>query len=463
MLANAKKHNILTMCTFNVNGLGDKVKRKALFKNIRDANTDVCFLQETQCTEKTHTLWLNEWGGEMHCSHGSSNSCGVAILIRRGLNLEIKDQIMDPLGRFLILKYTYDQTETAIVNVYAPTQDKEYEQIVFLSKIRQELFSFQDLTILVGGDFNIALNPNLDRYNSAQPYYHSRRYREELLKTMQDFDLIDYWREQNPNIRRFTFHRKQQRSRLDFWLIPDHFKNKIRSCSIKLAIHSDHCPVTLEILKKEEKRGPGLWKINNTIIKEPDYVKGLKNLIKEFGENHLNSNPNMKWDFLKFEIKTFSIRYSSEKRKKEKQQEKELSTRLKELLENVDETTDEVKCETLKKELEFIQNKKAQATIFRSRCNWSQLNEKPTKYFLNLEKINFNDKLISQLKKENGIITDQSKEILNMIHDYYSELYTNKESEEISNDDSNLFLNAENVSQLSDTQKKNLDLPISVF
>ena len=52
----------------------------------------------------------------------------------------------------------------------------------------------------------------------------------------------------------------------------------------------------------------------------------------------------------------------------------------------------------IKSELEFIYNKKALGSIIRSRCQYFEENEKNTKYFLNLEKRNYNTKHIKTLK-----------------------------------------------------------------
>ena len=47
---------------------------------------------------------MNEWGGKIFYSHGSQNSCGVAVLIRNGFNCTVKKTIIDPSGRFIVLK-----------------------------------------------------------------------------------------------------------------------------------------------------------------------------------------------------------------------------------------------------------------------------------------------------------------------------------------------------------------------
>ena len=135
----------------NVNGLGDRVKHKAIFQSIKDKKVDLCLRQKTHSTHQTHLLWKNEWGGDIHFIHGTSNSCGVAILIRRGLNIQILDKIIDPSGRYMIMKMNIEGSELILGNLYAPTQDKENDQLVVLNQLKEQLMPFSDEPILLGG------------------------------------------------------------------------------------------------------------------------------------------------------------------------------------------------------------------------------------------------------------------------------------------------------------------------
>ena len=129
-----------------------------------------------------------------------------------------------------------------------------------------------------------------------------------------------------------------------------------------------------------------MWKINNILLQDQEYVKRITELFKEFENENLELNPSAHLDYLKYKIKMSSIEFSRVKSSKEKQQVEELNNTLKELLETHDMGKDNsIEIKTTQKDIEFLQNKKAQASIFRSKCNWSQHSEKPTKYFLNLE------------------------------------------------------------------------------
>ena len=61
--------------------------------------------------------------------------------------------------------------------------------------------------------------------------------------------------------------------------------------------------------------------------------------------------------------------------------------------------------EHLKTELRHIYEKRAEGAIFRSKVRWIQEGEKPTKYFFNMERKNFNRKIISELTVADGGLT----------------------------------------------------------
>ena len=107
---------------------------------------------------------MNEWGGKIFYSHGSQNSCGVAVLIRNGFNCTVKKTIIDPSGRFIMLKVDIEDKVYVLVNIYAPNKDKV--TCKFFQNLHNTLQS-EDLdceeNIICGGDFNCPLNPMLDK------------------------------------------------------------------------------------------------------------------------------------------------------------------------------------------------------------------------------------------------------------------------------------------------------------
>ena len=63
--------------------------------------------------------------------------------------------------------------------------------------------------------------------------------------------------------------------------------------------------------------------------------------------------------------------------------------------------------------------------LIRSRANWLEYGEKPSKFFLNLESKHTINKNITELETERGKITDQN-EVLLEVQDFYKNLYKKK-------------------------------------
>ena len=68
-----------TLISFNVRGLNNDKKRKAIFTYLQKHKGDIIFLQETYSLEKVSSKWLKEWGGGGVMSHGTNHSRGLAI------------------------------------------------------------------------------------------------------------------------------------------------------------------------------------------------------------------------------------------------------------------------------------------------------------------------------------------------------------------------------------------------
>ena len=81
------------------------------------------------------------------------------------------------------------------------------------------------------------------------------------------------------------------------------------------------------------------------------------------------------------------------------------------------------------KNLETLIETKTAGVMLRSKARWVAHGEKNTKYFLNLEKRNYNKKVITKLKKSDGTELTDPNHILREEENFYTNLY----SPEISN------------------------------
>ena len=149
----------LNICTLNVKGLRDKIKRRELFLWLRDKKMSIYFLQETHSIINDSKCWSNEWGGKAIWSHGTSNSRGTAILFNTQLACSVVKSIIDPNGRYVIADIKVAEKVFTCINIYAPNDDCPQ----FFREIHNHMNQFQCDAIIYGGDFNCVLNLTLDK------------------------------------------------------------------------------------------------------------------------------------------------------------------------------------------------------------------------------------------------------------------------------------------------------------
>ena len=85
---------------------------------------------------------------------------------------------------------------------------------------------------------------------------------------------------------------------------------------------------------------------------------------------------------------------------------------------------DKIDIDLIKENINEILQIRLNGSIIRSRQNWHEHGGKSSKFFLNLEKRNFNNKTVKCLKLDDGKIITQRDTILSELHKFYSELYT---------------------------------------
>ena len=127
-------NSTLRLISLNVRGLRNFKKRRMIYTWCKKKNADIIFLQETHSTKEVKNQWRNEWGAEIIMSHGSSNSRGTAVLMKKGVDVIVHSKIIDPQGRFIILKAEFNDNLYVLINVYAPNKDKD--SVKFLEALR---------------------------------------------------------------------------------------------------------------------------------------------------------------------------------------------------------------------------------------------------------------------------------------------------------------------------------------
>ena len=138
----------------------------------------------------------------MFFAHGSSHSCGVLVLVRDSLESEMKSIITDDNGRYILLSAKVQGSDYILGNIYAPNKIKE--QCIFFVELQQKLNDFitiQDQRIIIGRDFNLIMDQNLDCAGSSPKEKESVKFLNDICF---NYDLIDIWRIRNPDSTLYT-------------------------------------------------------------------------------------------------------------------------------------------------------------------------------------------------------------------------------------------------------------------
>ena len=99
------------------------------------------------------------------------------------------------------------------------------------------------------------------------------------------------------------------------------FKNFSSTADILTPILTDHSPVFFSLSQENSNiRSKGFWKFNSSIIKDQKSTNEIKNLIRNFDtKNNSNFSRQLKWEFLKYETRKFTVHYSKGLAKDRKQ------------------------------------------------------------------------------------------------------------------------------------------------
>ena len=108
-------------------------------------------------------------------------------------------------------------------------------------------------------------------------------------------------------------------------------------------------------------------------------------------------NARLKWELLKYEIRKFTIDYTKRQAKERRKRQAYLKSELKKLENNLENSDNLRKYESLKNDLELIYDPIAEGVRIKSKCDWYEQGEKSTKFFLNLEKQRGNQNRVRKL------------------------------------------------------------------
>ena len=120
-------------------------------------------MQETHSSVKNENQWSDDFKEEIFYSHGTANSCGVAIAFLGSKSLEVVKTKNDDQGRILILNINICDKELLLVSLYnANTVKEQSDTLTKLSVMLNSIPNIINKNVILGGDFNLFFNTSLE-------------------------------------------------------------------------------------------------------------------------------------------------------------------------------------------------------------------------------------------------------------------------------------------------------------
>ena len=444
--------------SFNVRGIRDSVKRRTIFRHAHvKYPLHIVILQETHSSAENEKQWKAEWGGNILFAHGEKTAKGVCALVPKSFQGSVNWLKSEQEGRTIVLKINFNQITLNVLGVYAPTQSNERVQEAYYQKLGDIIRNLDTtLPTVVCGDFNV----HLSVADTDNIRFRETRPNKTLRAIMADMDLIDIWRELNPSKRRFSWRRCQplQQSRIDYFLISkDLFTSqRVIRADIDPGVRSDHSIIVLEIIMAFGKRGPGLWRFNNTLLNNEQLTESIRSEIMSAkhleGEYGIIENQGVLLEVLLGKIRAQCIRQSKLLARERRRVEIVLEDKLKRTEELLEEANSEAILEEyneIKRELDDYKTEAAKKAMIYSKAKWLEQGERPTKYFLNLEKKRSSEKTIHVLETDDGELISGNRQILSACKIYYEELHKST----IPPVDQSLYMEGMQIPMLDDQER----------
>ncbi|WP_187263440.1 exodeoxyribonuclease III [Pontibacter beigongshangensis] len=252
----------MRIITYNVNGI-----RAAITKGFREwllaANPDVLCLQEIKADDSKFDRAIFEAMGYHVYLHPAVKKgySGVAILSRqqpRHVEIGCGIECYDNEGR--VIRADYDNF--SVMSVYMPSGSSGEERQGFKFQWLDDFYAYIEQLkhtlpgLIISGDYNICHQP-IDIHNPKSNANSSGFLPEERswMSKFIESGFIDSFRHFNQEPHNYTWwsYRAGSRNknlgwRIDYNMVTSNLQNRLKRAAIlKDAIHSDHCPVLLEV------------------------------------------------------------------------------------------------------------------------------------------------------------------------------------------------------------------------
>ena len=210
----------LSVAFQNVNGIRNVQQSLGKVQAATYGDEDIVGLVDTRLNPKGHRM-LKKIAIDYHVysafrSDGEP-SRGVSLLIKKSSVHDVRKVYDDPAGNLLLVRVAAGEEHFLLGAYYGPSGDYVPTYRHLFNRLRGSVEPGE--AVIVGGDFNLTFDQELDTEGYVRP--HKEKSREYVKMEMQAMGLKDSFREANGERRHFTWERfaGDKRARLDHVLV----------------------------------------------------------------------------------------------------------------------------------------------------------------------------------------------------------------------------------------------------
>lgn len=452
----------VSFISWNVKGLNNMVKRSKVFSHLKSFKPDVIFLQETHLNINSHKRLSCKWIGQIYHSRFNYKARGTAILIRKGIPFEHSEVISDANGRYIVVVGKLFNTPLILANIYGPNWDNAQFFLNFFSTL-PDLNSYK---LILGGDFNCVLHPQLDR-SSVRSNNALSSAAVAINSLLRSYGLSDPWRTKYPTTKQFSFFSPVHHSysRIDYFIVDNQLLPLISSTKYHSIVISDHSPVQIDLAFPGNVAPQRTWRLDPQLLLCKHFKIFLNNQIDFFLE--MNDTQDVSrgvlWESMKAYIRGQVISYVAHRDKERFKQLKGLADKIADIDKRyaLSPTPDLFK-EKLLLQTEFntLTTWKAEKNIFKSRQVYYEHGDKAGRLLALQLKQQSSEQTISGIEIGADSISRNPRVINDQFKQFYSTLYQS----EVGSNSSEIysFLDSLDLPKLSPDAQSSLEQPLSL-
>lgn len=198
-------------------------------------------------------------------------------------------------------------------------------QVQFLDSVLQELCSFQEGHLILGGDFNFVMDRSMDKSHFHKSTKASSSHKTALYELLVKYKLVDAWRLKKITVKDYTYYSGCHKcyTCIDYIMISQSLVFSLLKAEIGSIVGSDHSPVYCCFKSFKEREKCFSWILNKSLLFNDRAWQQIQVAIQDYFDTNKvdETSPPIWWDAFKCVLRGQLISLASHL-KKEKEHKK---------------------------------------------------------------------------------------------------------------------------------------------